>query len=100
MVIDAVSSLPSSSCAAVRVTVFAVLQLSSVKESEPVLRVTSELLLASATLTLALGSESSTTVKVPVFVPSATVSEVGDRVMPAVSSSVTVTVKVESVRLA
>ena len=80
------------SCAALTVTVWAVLQLSFVRVSDAGLAVTSVLSVGSTTVTVTSweGFVSRTTVWVPVP-PSSTVREVLDRATPGVSFSVMVT---------
>ena len=92
------SRVKSSSSPALTVTVCAVFQVPVVKVSDVSLKVTSVLSLARVTVTSPVGSVASCTVKVP-DAPSFTVSAVGVRVSPAVSSSSTLTVTVASVHV-
>ena len=99
----AVSSPASLSCAPAMVTVTAVSQFSVVKVIEPcrplvfesVSTLTLALSLVTATVTSPVGSVLSTTVKVS-SAPSVIDSDSSETVMPTSSSSVTVTVSVES----
>ena len=94
----AVSFVESKSWAALTVTVCGASQVDLVNRTLARLAVTSVLSVGSTMVTLTVplaGSEFSTTVYVP-LPPSSTVSDVGVTVTPAVSSSVTVTIRMAS----